>query len=104
MSKLLVERDGAVVILTLNDPDRRNVLSQALCRELRAAVAAANADTDVKAIVLTGKGKAFCAGAELGDLKAASLGDAASLDPVYAAFIDVLKSPLPTIAAVNGPA
>lgn len=104
MSGVLVGRNEAVAVVTLNDPDRRNALSQTLCESLSAAIAMANADETVKAIVITGKGKAFCAGAELSDLKAAAAGRIEPLSVVYSAFIDVLKSPLPTIAAVNGPA
>ena len=55
-------------------------------------------------VVLTGAGKAFCAGAELSVLRAAADGDFDSVRPVYEGFLRVLRSPLPTIAAVNGPA
>ena len=97
-------RRGAVAVLKLDDPKRRNILSLALCRELGAAVAEANGDEGVKAIVITGAPPAFCAGADLDDLQAAAKGETDALHAVYQSFSAVANSPLPTIAAVNGPA
>ncbi|WP_375395691.1 enoyl-CoA hydratase [uncultured Sphingomonas sp.] len=104
MSLLRVRHEGAVAVLTLDDPKRRNILSPELCRELSAAVAAANADDAVKAIVITGAAPAFCAGADLDDLQAAANGATDALHAVYQSFMDVADSGLPTIAAVNGAA
>ena len=104
MSLLQVERNGGVVVITLNDPERRNILSGALSIELRDAVTAANSDPEAKAILITGAGKAFCAGAHLGDLEATAAGDTVAISHVYASFMALADSPLPTLAAVNGPA
>jgi enoyl-CoA hydratase len=104
MSLVLKERSDGVVTLTLNDPDRRNVLSLPLCEALVAAVAAANVDPEARLLVITGAGPAFCAGAELEDLEAAANGDTAAVNAVYDSFMAVARSPLPTMAAVNGPA
>ncbi len=104
MTPVLMERVGGVVTLTLNDPARRNTLSRPLCEALIAAVAAANADPVARLLVVTGAGPAFCAGAELDDLEAASQGDEAAVRLVYDAFLAVARSDLPTVAAVNGPA
>ncbi len=58
--------EGGVATLTLNRPDRRNALSSGLVEALRAALAAAKGDADVRAVVLTGAGeRAFCAGGDL---------------------------------------
>lgn len=63
---LLVRRDGPVLRLTLNRPQRRNAVTDALLLALRDAVKAASDDSSVRVIVLTGEGdKAFCAGADL---------------------------------------
>jgi enoyl-CoA hydratase/carnithine racemase len=63
---LLYDVHGGVATITLNRPERRNALSWAMVRELRAAFAAARDDTAVRVVVLTGAGdKAFCAGADL---------------------------------------
>lgn len=104
MSLLRVESHGGVRLLVLNDPERRNLLSGELCRQISTAVAEANADPAATAIVITGAAPAFCAGANLDDLQAAAGGDTDTLHAVYRSFLDVANSDLPTIAAVNGPA
>jgi len=60
-----VNVDNRVALITVNDPDRRNAVNDEMSRQLRAAVERAEADPDVHAVVLTGTGKAFCAGADL---------------------------------------
>ena len=102
MSLVDAEVRGTIHVIRLNDPKRRNILSTDLCRALSTAVAAANADPEAKAIVVTGAAPAFCAGADLGDLENAAAGDTDALQLVYQSFMDVAESPLPTIAAVNG--
>lgn len=105
MSDLLgttVEQGTAT--LTLNDPDRRNVISGALVDRIVETFDRLEADPAVTAVVITGAGRAFCAGADLADLLAATDGDAAGVRRVYDGFLRVARSPLPTIAAVNGPA
>ncbi|MFI4966126.1 MAG: enoyl-CoA hydratase/isomerase family protein [Caulobacterales bacterium] len=62
---LILERRGHVAILTLNRPDRLNAIDRTVMRELPAAVAALKADDEVRALVLTGAGRGFCAGADL---------------------------------------
>lgn len=62
---LLVEDRDAVRILTLNRPEKLNALDTALTRALSAALDSADADRDVRAVVLTGSGRGFCAGADL---------------------------------------
>jgi enoyl-CoA hydratase len=69
---------------------------------LTAALADASRNTAVRAVVLTGAGtRAFCAGADLGNLQTAT---AESLGRIYEGFLRIARSPLPTIAAVNGAA
>jgi enoyl-CoA hydratase len=104
MALIEIEKKNAVAYLRLNDPARRNLLSSALCLDLIEAVRHANADPDTKAIVICAEGKAFCAGADLDDLKAAAAGDADAVKNVYDAFMTVAESPLPTIALVQGAA
>ncbi len=104
MSGLLVEQREGIVLLTLDNPSQRNVLSSKLCAALSKAVAAAEENADAKAIVITGTAPAFCAGADLEDLKAAARGEFAAVNAVYKSFMDVANSTLPTLAAVNGPA
>ena len=92
--------DG-VATLTLNDPDRRNVLTADMVAAIVDAMDEFEADEGVGAVVVTGAPPAFCAGAELGNLSEA---DGSSLGNIYEGFLRVARSPLPTIAAVNGAA
>lgn len=69
MSELLTEDHGAVRILTMNRPDKRNALNLALSEALLAALEGADKDERVHSIVLTGTAPAFCAGADLGEFK-----------------------------------
>ncbi len=90
--------DGDVVILELQREDRRNALNLELCREIHAAVDQAVSD-GARAIVITGQGTAFCAGADLGGV----YGDE-FLEALYGMLSRLTKVPVPLIAAVNGPA
>ncbi|MCL2533810.1 MAG: enoyl-CoA hydratase [Nocardiaceae bacterium] len=92
-------RDGHVITLELQRPDRRNALNTELCIALREALEKAVAE-EARVIVLTGQGTAFCAGADLsGDVYAEGFTDHL-LDMLHT--IDSI--PIPVIAAVNGPA
>ena len=91
-----------VATLTLSDPDRRNPVSRRLNQAVVDAMDDLEGRDDVGAVVVTGAGKAFCAGADLDDLAACR--DAETLRAIYSGFLRVAGSPLPTVAAVNGPA
>jgi enoyl-CoA hydratase len=104
MSLIRVDAGDGFARITLDDPARRNILSGPLVAELTAAFDGLEGDDGVTAVVLTGSGPAFCAGADLGDLLAAADGDPAGVHRVYGGFDRVRRSPLVTIAAVNGPA
>ena len=102
---VLFSVDNGVALITVNDPDRRNAVTAEMSVLLRAAVEQAEADPDVHAVVITGAGKAFCAGADLSALGAAGGGGAESgLLALYDGFMAVGDCRLPTIAAVNGAA
>jgi enoyl-CoA hydratase len=101
MSLVLTEIHEGVARLTLNNPDARNSLSAPMVADIVEAMDAIEADESVGAVIVTGAGSAFCAGADLGNLRHASR---ESLTNVYEGFLRVARSPLPTIAAVNGPA
>jgi len=90
-----------VATLTLNNPGERNTLTVPMVDEILAAMDAIESDEGVGAIVVTGAAPAFCAGANLGNLAQASGG---SLGRIYAGFLRIADSPLPTLAAVNGAA
>jgi enoyl-CoA hydratase/carnithine racemase len=102
------ERRGRVAWLVLDGAERRNALSTRTILDLAAALRAADADPDVGAVVLTGRGKAFSAGADLKEFHA-SLSDDATRhwqngEPWYDLFSLVPRMSRPVIAAVNGPA
>jgi len=67
---ILFRVDGPIARLTLNDPDRANVLSSAMMAALAGALARASDDASVRVIVLGAAGKVFCAGHDLGELRA----------------------------------
>jgi enoyl-CoA hydratase len=98
---VLTEVREGVAWLTLNQPDARNTLTSPMVDEIVAAMDAFEADLSVGAVVVTGAGSAFCAGADLGNLQTATR---ESLGKVYEGFLRIARSPLPTLAAVNGPA
>lgn len=98
---VLTQVEDRVALITINDPDRRNAVTADISAALRAAVQAAEADANVHAVIVTGAGKAFCAGANLTALGAATED---GLRVIYDGFLAVANCSLPTIAAVNGPA
>lgn len=101
MTLVLTEIREGVAMLTLNNPDERNTMTAPMVEEIIAAMDIFEADESVGAIVVTGAGSAFCAGANLGNLQSATR---ESLSVVYEGFLRIARSPLPTLAAVNGPA
>jgi methylglutaconyl-CoA hydratase len=96
----LYERRGDAAWITLNQPERRNALSDGLVTELLAHLRAAAADPAARVIVLTGAGPAFCAGA---DLRGGGIGAAS---PRENPFVQVLRTmweaPKPVIGRING--
>jgi enoyl-CoA hydratase len=102
---VLSRREGAVLTLTLNRPDKSNALDPDLVKQLSAALKAAEADTTLSVIVLTGAGSSFCAGLDLELLLSWTTAQTlAHLDAVTRVFRRVWSLPQPVIAAVNGPA
>lgn len=101
MSFVLVSVTDGVATLTLNNPDERNTLTQPMVDEITAAMDRIEGDPSIGALVVTGAAPAFCAGANLGNLATAT---GESLGVIYEGFLRIARSPLPTIAAVNGAA
>lgn len=100
------ERRGSVEILVLNSPDTRNALNGEMRQKLGEAIERAASDPEVHALVLTGRGTAFCAG---GDLRAMQEGIGVfagrdKITSIHAWERTLLRMEKPTIAAVNGPA
>src|SRR2546428_3705259 len=106
---LLSARHDAVLTLTINRPDALNALNRETTRALTTAFGAAARDPEVGAIIVTGAGRAFCAGADLRDVAARAqagqtdLGE--DLRANYAPMIRAIRAcPRPVIAALNGTA
>src|SRR6202165_1296480 len=106
---VLSPRDGAVLTLTLNRPEALNALNRETTQGLRTGLEAAARDSGIGAVILTGAGRAFCAGADLKDVSARQqAGDSdlgADLRANYAPMIRAIRAcPNPVIAALNGTA
>jgi methylglutaconyl-CoA hydratase len=97
-----------VAVIWLNRPEVRNAMNAALIGELTDAVARASEDDAVRAIVLAGRGKAFCAGADLNGMRAAAVADRAENEAdatrLAALLRTIAESSKPTVARVHGPA
>jgi 2-(1,2-epoxy-1,2-dihydrophenyl)acetyl-CoA isomerase len=108
---LELERRGAATLIRLDRPQALNAWNDALGRELLEAVRAVAADDAVRAVGITGKGRAFSSGADLRDLAGRPLTPDGHIDvrttltTVYHPILSLLRTmPKPVVAAVNGPA
>jgi 2-(1,2-epoxy-1,2-dihydrophenyl)acetyl-CoA isomerase len=102
-----VDATDGVATLTLNRPERLNSFTVAMHREVRSALDAIAADRSIRCFVLTGAGRAFCAGQDLADRAVAPDAEGvdlgASIENYYKPMLQRLRAlPMPTIAAVNG--
>jgi enoyl-CoA hydratase/carnithine racemase len=117
-SEILYEVKDHVATITLNRPEKLNAWTQVMEQEVRSAMEAAAADGMVRAIVVTGAGRGFCAGADLDRMKASLEGGrpgtlarhegaaegATGIEVNYQQrFSYLLRVPKPIIAAINGP-
>ncbi|MFN2614532.1 MAG: enoyl-CoA hydratase/isomerase family protein, partial [Actinomycetota bacterium] len=105
---VLVERDGAVAVLTLNKPEIRNAMDRELTDAFASIVESLGDDEALRAVIVTGAPPAFCAG---GDLSWIQPGPDASIPAMrekmrrfYPKFLGVRALDVPVIAAINGPA
>jgi 2-(1,2-epoxy-1,2-dihydrophenyl)acetyl-CoA isomerase len=100
MSEVLVDCDGSVGIITINRPQRLNAVTPELGHVLRSAFLELEADSSVRAVVLTGAGRGFCAGADI----SGDVGNAREvLLRAWNPLVQTMQSlQLPIIAAVNG--
>lgn len=112
MSTVVHETQDGIATLSLNLPHKLNPIAAELQQELRAALARVRDDRSVRALILTGVGKAFCVGADLSsmggrDASGPSLGDATArwMQELSHPLIEDLRSmPVPVLCAVNGAA
>jgi enoyl-CoA hydratase/carnithine racemase len=101
-------RDDGVAVLTLDNPDQRNAMSDPMTASWVAAVDELADDRDLRAVVVTGAGTAFCSGGDTGWIAGepdASVDDLRTrMLAFYRAWLSIRRLEVPTIAAVNGPA
>ena len=104
-----VNRDGAAVKIALNRPERMNAWSEGLSQDLLTVLREVAADETVRAVMLTGNGRAFCSGADLkdgaDDAVAGKLDTYTTLTRWYHPIVTTIRQmPKPVLTAVNGPA
>jgi enoyl-CoA hydratase/carnithine racemase len=110
MSEVLYDVADGILTLTLNRPDRMNAFTPAMLEELLVAFDRADADDDVRVVVVTGAGRAFCAGADLEkggetfDWRARQHSDEIPRDGGGRVTLRIFDSTKPVIAAINGAA
>ncbi len=105
MSYATVHNDGAVSVVTLNRPDRLNAIGTGLLTDLHDALARAQTDPDTRAIVLTGAGRAFCAGDDLkefGDQSSSEARIAETCENIQRITRDIMFGPKLVVGAVHG--
>ncbi len=105
---LHVETQGALRVLTFDRPQERNALSTPLLKELRAAIHAAKADRNCRALMFTGRGKAFCAGADVQEWAAAEAAGQLETygwtEAAHSLCAEIHDFDRPTVALLNGAA
>jgi len=106
MGEILVQRSGAVVTLTLSDPERRNALSVTMWQRLRVAIDAASADPSLRCVIVNGAKGHFAAGANIGEFPTVR-GDLRQLrhyheEVIAPALAAVAECVHPTLAAIEG--
>lgn len=101
---LLLEKEGPVATITLNRPENLNALSMRLREELLAAFKEARDDSGVRVLIVTGRGRAFCAGADLRELQELTSGQVPPgiMELATQRALSVVEMGKPTIAAING--
>lgn len=103
---VLIDRAGGVLTLTLNRPERKNALTRAMYATLRDAVAGADADPQVRCILLQGEGDLFTAGNDIADFAAVSTGEASreggAASEVHGLLDALARTSTPVVAAVHG--
>jgi 2-(1,2-epoxy-1,2-dihydrophenyl)acetyl-CoA isomerase len=104
MSSVLVSRDGGIMLVTLNRPEKLNAFDTEMAQAARAAFDKAAGDESVRVVLLTGSGRAFCAGQDLADPGVAPGSDlGATIERSYSPLIRAMRAlPKPILARVNG--
>jgi len=103
MSLVLLERRDAIAIIRLNRPEKLNALSQALLENLSDVLKQLEKESDLRAVILTGSGEAFCAGTDINELAGLDQNGArATSERGQAVCNQIENCPVPVIAAIDG--
>ncbi len=106
MTKLIHTKNDSILTLSLNRPEKRNALNDALVNALKDALREANRDENLNAIIIRGEGKDFCSGADLSALQKISESDVmenlADAEGLLELFALMRKVKVPVIASVHG--
>jgi len=105
---IIFDKRGNTGIITLNRPDKRNAVNETMGNDLVDCFTRCSEDPDIKAVILTGNGSAFCSGGDINPKEfikdSPQLQIKRILNRVYPAFFEIRRIAKPVIAAVNGPA
>ena len=102
---LKLEREGPIAIVSFNRPDTLNAIESGIRREILEAINEVNADDSIRVAILTGEGRAFCAGADLTEKQVDGFDVEEMLNTEYKApLMAITNAPKPWISAVNGAA
>jgi 2-(1,2-epoxy-1,2-dihydrophenyl)acetyl-CoA isomerase len=105
---ILLEKEGGIITLTLNRPDRLNSFTTRMYREMSNIMNQIKRDDEIKVVILTGAGRGFCAGSDVSDRLASRVEKAGeenrfeTLQPVGAVALDIAEVDKPIIGAING--
>ena len=106
---ILASKSDGICTITMNRPHRLNAWTYQMAGELADAIIDANADDDITAMVFTGEGRGFCAGADIGDVFKARADNAADKNVAQSerratSWVDLVRESKPMVAAINGAA
>jgi methylglutaconyl-CoA hydratase len=106
MTEIIQAKNNSILTISLNRPEKRNALNDALVNELKSALLKANLDNELNAVIIRGEGKDFCSGADLSALQKISESDVlenlADAESLLELFVLIRKLKIPVIAAVHG--
>jgi enoyl-CoA hydratase len=100
MNKVLLEKHAGFAVVTLNRPDEMNALSRELRQDFVTAIEDCSRDESIRVLIITGKGKAFCAGFDLKELSASDTNPDQEADNAMARAMEAFSGPV--IGAING--
>ena len=103
MKSIILQRDAGITVLTLNRPEKRNALSSELISDLETVVSQLGTDDNLRVLIITAAGDAFCAGTDISELTSLTKAEARDISSRGQRLCDLIESfPVPVVAAING--